>query len=282
MRYTIRTVCRQDMPLLIDLAGQEGWNPGLDDAAAFHAADPQGFFVGELEGRPIACISAVNYGGRYAFVGLYIVRPGYRGQGYGLAIWQHAMTYVGDTVCGLDGVPQQVDNYRRSGFDYAYRQIRYRTHGGAAAQLPAADAAVDVVSPADLDDLLAYDRIAFGVPRDAFLQAWLGMGSAQPLLLRRDGLVCGYAVLRRCLEGFKIGPLFADDPQTAEQLLQACRQRAGDASVYLDVSETHADAMALAARHQMQPVFETARMYRKGRHHFPQARTYGVTTFELG
>jgi hypothetical protein len=46
--YRCRTMTRDDVALAVDWAAQEGWNPGLHDAASFHAADPKGFFVGEL------------------------------------------------------------------------------------------------------------------------------------------------------------------------------------------------------------------------------------------
>ncbi len=34
----------------------------------------QGFFLGELDGAPIGCVSAVRYGSGFGFLGLYIVK----------------------------------------------------------------------------------------------------------------------------------------------------------------------------------------------------------------
>jgi hypothetical protein len=50
----IRTerMCADDMALAVDWAAAEGWNSGLDDAAAFHAADPDGHFLTRIDGRP--------------------------------------------------------------------------------------------------------------------------------------------------------------------------------------------------------------------------------------
>jgi GNAT superfamily N-acetyltransferase len=79
---------REDLAFAIELAAREGWNPGLHDAECFFAADLGGFLIGERVGEPVGCISAVSYAGRYGFVGLYIVRPEYRGKGYGLRRWQ--------------------------------------------------------------------------------------------------------------------------------------------------------------------------------------------------
>ena len=70
-------------------------------------AEPGGFLIGELRDEPVGCISAVSYGGRYGFIGLYIVRPEYRGRGYGLRLWQAAMARLEGHNVGLDGVVAQ-------------------------------------------------------------------------------------------------------------------------------------------------------------------------------
>src|SRR5262245_52787924 len=114
--YGIRTMTSGEIDFAIDLAAAEGWNPGLHDAANFHAADPAGFLVGVLDGEPTACISAVSYDGSFGFIGLYIVAPRHRGKGHGLAIWNAAMQRLAGHTVGLDGVVAQQENYRRSGF----------------------------------------------------------------------------------------------------------------------------------------------------------------------
>jgi Acetyltransferase (GNAT) domain len=80
----IRTMTLADLDLVLDLAAAEGWNPGLRDAIPFYAADPEGFLLGELAGEPIGTISAVRYGQDLGFIGCFIVRLPWRGQGYGV------------------------------------------------------------------------------------------------------------------------------------------------------------------------------------------------------
>ena len=69
------------MDFAIELAAAEGWNPGIHDANCFYCTDPDGFFIGLLNGRIIGCISAVSYDGVFGFLGLYIIVPEYRGRG---------------------------------------------------------------------------------------------------------------------------------------------------------------------------------------------------------
>src|SRR5690606_25417489 len=105
--FHIRVMDRTELQVGIDWAAAEGWNPGLHDAVCFHAADPEGFLVGLLGDEPVGMVSAVRYGTHFGFVGLYIVRPRYRGKGFGSALWQAGMRRLERCSIGLDGVVAQ-------------------------------------------------------------------------------------------------------------------------------------------------------------------------------
>lgn len=47
-KFIIRKMELEDLEFAVQLAKEEGWNPGIHDAGCFFAADPNGFFVGEL------------------------------------------------------------------------------------------------------------------------------------------------------------------------------------------------------------------------------------------
>lgn len=269
-----------EVALAVDWAAAEGWNPGLDDAPAFAAADPTGFFVGRVDGTPVATISVVKYGATFAFLGLYIVRPGERGKGYGHALWKAALATAPRRNVGLDGVVAQQDNYRRSGFALAYRNMRYRGVRGPPAAL---DARVVPLSSLPMADVIAYDRAFFPEERSAFLRAWIAQPHARGLAVIRDGRIAGYGVVRASRNGYKVGPLFAEDAGLAEALFQALSMYVPEhAEIFLDVPEPNPAAIALAERHGMRAVFETARMYTGPAPKLPLARLFGVTSFELG
>ncbi len=124
-RCSVRTMRRDEIALALEFAAREGWNPGLHDAHCFAAADPDGFLIAEVDGQPAGCISAVSYEGRFGFIGLYIVVPEFRGQGIGMRLWTEGMQRLSGHLVGLDGVPAQQDNYRKSGFQLAWQNVRY-------------------------------------------------------------------------------------------------------------------------------------------------------------
>jgi GNAT superfamily N-acetyltransferase len=280
----IRALRSEEMNLPIEWAAKEGWNPGRHDGAAFHAADPEGFLVAEMAGRRVGVMSAVKTGERFGFLGFYIVAPEERGKGHGMALWRAAMARLEGRTVGLDGVLAQQANYARSGFVLAHRNVR---HGGVAPSRETAEAAnrAEGLRPAQavpFAELAVYDAAHFGCERTAFLRAWLALPESRARVLLRGGAIAGYGVARRCGEGVKIGPLFADDEAGAETLFAALAGLAPGERVFLDTPEPTAAAVALARRHGLEPVFETARMYRGPAPVLPLARIYGITSFELG
>ncbi|HEX9471027.1 MAG TPA: GNAT family N-acetyltransferase [Bradyrhizobium sp.] len=275
----IRTMRPDEISIAVDWAAAEGWNPGLADDACFAAADPEGFFIGELDGAPAATVSCVNYGARFAFLGFYIVREDLRARGYGLRMWSAAIAHAGPRVIGLDGVLAQQQNYRKSGFELAYANVRY---GGTVAAPDAPQAGVIALAEVPLATVEAYDATVFPAPRTAFLHAWIGSPGHVGCALVRDGGLAGCGVIRPCRKGRKIGPLVADDRATAEVVLSALLARVGGGEIFLDVPSINRDAVALAQDLGLAPVFETARMYTGPIPPLRPERVFGVTTFELG
>jgi GNAT superfamily N-acetyltransferase len=282
----IRVATLDDLRVMLDWAAAEGWNPGLHDAEAFHAADPEGFLLGWLDDEPVAGISLVRYDPAWAFLGLYIVRPEHRGQGHGLAIWRAAMARAEGRSVGLDGVVAQQANYARSRFVLVRRNVRYvgRAPLGETGDGTFGNGGLVPAAEVTFEGLARLDRSAFRAERPAFLRAWFGLpGHAGLVSVDPDGRATGYGVIRRCREGWKVGPLIAPDEGTAERLLHGLATTAdpGD-PVFLDVPEPNGAAVRLAARHAMTPVFETARMVAGAMPDEPVERIFGITTFELG
>lgn len=278
--YTIRTATRAEVDVAIDWAAAEGWNPGLHDADCFFAADPEGFLIGLVDGEPVATISVVMYGEKDAFLGFYIVKPGFRGRGHGLEIWKAGMQRLAGRNVALDGVVAQQSNYRQSGFTLAWQNVRQEGSGGGEGSR---DARIVPVSGLPFDAVAAYDRVHFPASRDAFLRCWLRQPGSTALAFVDEGRIAGSGMVRPCRSGWKVGPLFADTPAIAESLFAALRARvpSGD-KLYLDTPAINPDAMTLAKRNGMAPVFETARMYTGPVPAIPVDRLYGVTSFELG
>jgi len=235
-------------------------------------------FVGD---EPVSCISVVKYGEDYSFLGFYICRPEFRGRGHGMAIWNAGVARLEGRTIGLDGVVAQQPNYAKSGFVLAHRNIR---HGGIPTLGGSVDPHIVELDPTNADfanAVLTYDRAFFPSGREAFLREWIAPPHRTVAYIE-DGTVRGCGTIRACGKGHKIGPLFADNEPVAEAIFTALAGGVGGEEVLLDLPETNSAAKALAERHGLGPVFETARMYRGQAPTLPLDRTFGITSFELG
>ncbi|MDX8528329.1 GNAT family N-acetyltransferase [Mesorhizobium sp. MSK_1335] len=277
MPRTIRSLTASEVEMLVDWATGEGWNPGIGDAAALRTADPEGFIGAFVGGEMVAGISAVAYGSGFGFIGLYICRPDRRGEGHGKAVWDAGMARLANRVIGLDGVAEQRANYQRMGFVPAYETVR---HSGRPAGLPDGGD-IRPVTAADIAEIFAYDRQCFPAPREAFLREWL----RQPriaLLLAGPAGIAGYGVARRCHEGFKVGPLFADGTELALALVAEFSGRIGDEALHIDVPASQGAFTAMLQAAGMVAGFTTTRMYKGGKPDNASSTVFGITTLELG
>jgi GNAT superfamily N-acetyltransferase len=284
----IRTMARPEVDELVGWAAGEGWNPGLHDAALFWATDPDAFIAADLDGRLIGGGAITSYDGEFGFMGFFIVRPEFRGQGLGNTIWHArrerllARLRSGASI-GMDGVFAMQDYYAKGGFVFSHRDIRFRAEiPDPPVPLRANNDGIVPLAEVPFDQILAYDRTCFPAPRAAFLTGWIAQPDSLALGVRRAGKLSGYGVVRRCQEGCKIGPLFADDGHAARALYAHLAGFAAGGPLFLDAPENNPAALALVHHHQLTEVFGCARMYLGRPPALAHQRIFGVTTFELG
>lgn len=278
--FTVRRMKRAEMDLAVDWAAAEGWNPGLHDAKIFYSWDGKGFFTAASGGEPLGFISAVAYGENYGFVGFFVVKPELRGHRIGVELGRAALARLDGRNIGIDGVLNKVKNYQAFGFKMAHKNSRYMGEN----RRPQASADVTDIKQAPLSAVLEYDAECFGQPRVKFVKSWIAQpASFGATVLAGGGKLGGYAMARKCRDGYKIGPLFADDETLAARLLDALLARLPEGEKYfLDVPETNAAAVALAQKRGLVQVFSTARMYNRYPPDLPASKIFGITSFELG
>lgn len=284
----IRQMTRHEVDQLVAWAAEEGWNPGLHDAGLFWATDPEAFIAADQDGELVGGGAITSYGGEFGFMGFFIVRPSFRGHGLGDRIWHARLERLlgrlkpGASI-GMDGVFDMQDYYARGGFVFSHRNLRFRYDVPGDTSSPDRSQKIVPLGEVPFERVLAYDSICFPAERGTFLEGWVAQPDALALgSCDGDGNLNGYGLIRRCGEGCKIGPLFADGAEIAEKLFLHLIPVGAGGPVYLDVPENNADAMAMARKYNMDEVFGCARMYLGPFPEIAHQRIFGVTTFELG
>jgi GNAT superfamily N-acetyltransferase len=284
----VRNMTRPEVDELVSWAAREGWNPGLHDAELFWNTDPEAFIAADLDGELIGGGAITSYNGEFGFMGFFIVRPEFRGQGFGNTLWHArrkrllARLRPGASI-GLDGVFAMQSYYAEGGFVFSHRNMRFRSE---ISECPASSLvdAKDIVplTTVPFDQVLEYDRTCFPALRPTFLRGWISQPDALALGCQRDAKLSGYGVVRRCEEGCKIGPLFANDALAAEALYTHLAGFAAGGPLFLDAPENNPAAIELIREHRMTEVFGCARMYLGPSPVLAHEHVFGVTTFELG
>jgi hypothetical protein len=280
MSFEVTVASADEMMLMARWATEEGWNVAHTDPLAFFAADPGGFLIGRVDGEPLLSISVVKQGAGFGFLGFYIARPKVRGKGYGVQLWNAGMARLNGRNVGLDGVVAQQANYRKSGFKSAWNNARFEGAPGNA-KPPAGVTLIDGRA-VSFDKLAAYDRRFVAVGRDSFLSLWISLSQRASLVALENGAIAGFGVMRACPAAFKVGPLYADSPETAAALIAALARLMSPPSVVMDVPDFNASALSLVERMGWLQVSSSARMYTGDVPSIDRAGLYGITSLELG
>lgn len=283
MDYKIAKMTPAQAQLAWLWAKEEGWNPGLEDHILLPRIDPDGCLAlttpnpdNTSEDLMIGSITAVDYGG-YGFGGMLIIDKNYRCRGLGKMLLDLLMKKLKSIPnSGGDGVQHMVPYYRTIGFVPAYDIPRYRLPRGT--KLPTKYAAD--FKGSDFEEVASYDSEVFQVPRGNFLKGWISSKHADTAVVRRNGKIAGFGVVRDCYVGRKIGPLFADNIEYAEDVLGLLLSKKKDLCHFIDVPVPTPDGKRLVEKAEV--VFVCTRMYTGTSPQQDVKKVYGNTTFEMG
>lgn len=283
MEFDFIKLNQKGVETLVDWARVEGWNPGINDASIFYKTDPDGFFGYFRNGEMIGGGSLVSYNGQYGFMGFFIIQDQYRGMGIGRRLWRQRRDHLLQRLdryasVGMDGVVAMQPFYAKGGFEMAFRDERYERKG----ENMVYRSAVSYIDINDLDAVLEYDLKCFLYPRSYFMQSWVLQPGAYAFKYQEGDSLQGFCVMRKATTGYKIGPLFADNPIIAEDLYKACLHHANGESVFLDIPVTNRAAVDMIQKFKAKYVFECARMYYGKKVNLPIEQIFGITSFELG
>jgi GNAT superfamily N-acetyltransferase len=214
------------------LSRASGWNQRAADWTLLLSRNP-GRFVAAVEpdGRVVGTAGAACYGGELAWICMVLVDAAARGQGIGTRLMAAVLDRVQDmAVVGLDATPLGRPVYAKMGFVEARTFLRM----GAPVESPAApDDAASATAAADMDEILALDREAFGADRGHVLR-W-AREQAPAWCVREAGRVAGYCFGRTGEHSRHVGPIVARTAAVAARLLATAR-RSMAGPVIVDVS----------------------------------------------
>lgn len=276
----IRNLQLSEMHFPIQLASIENWNPGLYDSDYFFQTDPNGFFIAFFEEQPAGCISAVNYGEEFGFIGLHIIKPEFRCKGIGKVLLTTAIQKLGDRNIGLNCLPDQREYYEKAGFTFAHKILTYM--GISSRNFPVSQ---NISNPYmfSFERLNEFNKKFSPGDRRSFIQFWLNQPKSLLLSIVDENKYCGYGLFRPCQTGYNISPLYCNNYETAQQLLSALiAHMSSDQPFYMNIPKCNTDALKLVEQMEMKIVKETFRMYSRKEPEIQLNNIYSFTSSVLG
>lgn len=280
-KWKVESVSLSEWQKILSWAKAESWDIGEGDDAHFFNVDEQGFFVGFLNGEPIASLSVVNHTDDYAHVGHYIVLPAFRGKPWGKKLFIEALKHAGNRSLGGDGMSSLAPYYGRWGFKPYFRTLRY---SGILTQQGICSATMEKISSVNINEVINFDRDCTGLFRSNLLNNWFQGDKRFGFITRSADGISGLVGIRRSSAGYRIGPLYANSSSELNKLFSvAAAEVPKGEQLTLDVPEEGQEAfIELIKSCGLRLIFDTYRFYR-GMVPQPQSeKIRALTSLELG
>lgn len=202
--------------ICLEWAAKEGWYICEGDAEALYAADPSGFFGGDINGEFVCCYTGWKYDD-YVFLSLHLVKDEFQAKGYGTEVEEYAKDfYKNVNSVSFDVAGERIKRFVKKG----YKDLSEGSNYYKIAQGKLDKSLVDLRS-IPIEQVDAYDLDVFGYRRTNYVKSFLDQKTNIGLGAFKDGKMCGYSILRKLKysPGYAISPLMADDKETAYKLL---------------------------------------------------------------
>lgn len=195
----------------VELSRQAGWPHRKEDWALVLSISNG--FVALENGRVVGTAMATLLGDGCATVNMVIVDEAMRGRGLGRRLMDAAIGAAEERECRLVATADGLPLYEKMGF-VASGEVLQHQGVPVSGEKPAGVAWLETVVPGELAVL---DAQAFGADRTPLFAALVAR--ARFAEVRQEGVLKGFAALRAFGRGEVIGPVVAENAETAKALI---------------------------------------------------------------
>ena len=270
-----------DIAFGMELKNAIGWNQLPADWERLIALEPEGCFVATSQGRNVGTATATAYEDRFGWVAMLLVHTDHRRKGIGTSLLHASIDYLQQRVktVKLDATPMGKNLYDTLGFTDEYIMERWLGKGTGPVKVP------DVV-PIDqqlLPAVCKFDAPIFGADRSRLLTMLVNEEPNTTACVTDEGRVVGYGILRPGYNCSQLGPVVAEEPNTADMLFRALLGAAADRHVQTDVLLPNRYILDMMRHYRFEKQRYLIRMY-KGQNAWPgmPEHIYAATGPEKG
>ena len=220
----LRVMTKADICAAQRLREIAGWNQTKIDWERFLEASESGCFVAEFDDKVCGTAATISFENRFAWVGMVLVDPAYRGRGIGTRLLEQTIEYLDARripCIKLDATPQGKPLYEKLGFQPEYEIERWTLRRSPLQMTERSGAHTHQgLSPELLEDIFETDRMIFGADRSFLLKSLHQQTPDFTAGIKREGTLQGYTFGRKGSFADHLGPWMANDEPTARKLLE--------------------------------------------------------------
>jgi predicted GNAT family acetyltransferase len=240
----VRPLTADDLPLGLRLSKQAGWNQTPADWTRFSFLEPDGCFVAEWEGQPVATTTTCVFGS-IGWIAMVLVDEAFRHRGIATRLVQHALDYLdrcGVTTARLDATALGRPVYERLGFVAEYDLVRFQ----GTVSPPTPTGKVAPIHAADLAAVAELDLSVATTPRARLLERLIAEQPASGGVVREQGQLAGYVLFRPGTRAMYLGPAAAVSPTAGAGLLDWGLSQSQGQPAFVDIPCDNPAAVAWA------------------------------------
>ncbi|XP_013415975.1 uncharacterized protein LOC106177675 [Lingula anatina] len=213
---TLRRGRMEDVPGVWQVTEEAKWNMHQDVVETHFKMSNNGWIIAEKDGNIVGCLLTYKFNDDLRTAGHLIMSPKMRGYGVGGKLMMTFLEEFGDANVHASLTKQMFDTYERyTGVPLSMGKVvgKYSGVFKNTPLPPDAERSYRLldVTKIDQSDLIDYDASYHGVPRPEKLKLWLGQTTAETLVLLEKGKIAGYGSIRPAMNGFSLGPLYAEN-----------------------------------------------------------------------
>ncbi len=258
----IRPMSPDDLPLGRRLSAQAGWNQTEADWRRFLRLAPEGSFVAEWSGVPVATTIAFVFDA-VGWIAMVLVDQAFRQRGIATRLMSHAIEQLerrGVQTVRLDATPLGRPVYERLGFVAEYAVLRLQ----AARPRAGGSSAYEPLPATRVAEICELDRHLAGTDRSELIRALYDERPGEMTAVFSPRGPVGYATWRPGRRAAQIGPAIAREPEIGAAMLDQVLGRCPPDLVFIDIPADNAAAVRWAAARAFTIQREFTRM-RRGR-----------------
>jgi len=235
VNFEIRDMLISDLPELMRLKNDEGWNQTEQDWELLINYKDSVNLVGQIDNKIVGTITAINYVSKIAWIGMMLVDNKYRHLGISKTLLNAAIEKLKDCESiKLDATPVGHHEYEKFGFIDEY-DINRITNTCVSHIVLDESLKTYPVSINEINEIAELDEDIFGANRKEMPKYLFNNSPELAWVIKENSKIVGFSLGRKGIKFTQIGPVYASSDEDTKSLITAAANQVVGKPVVVDL-----------------------------------------------